>query len=99
MNGFVFGVFVEDALAEEVQTTGFKRPSAFTLAHKVGTVEEVDTLMDTLTAAGATLMRAADEPPQGGRRGYVSDPDGHIWEIAFNPAFPIDADGHVTFGT
>lgn len=99
MNGFVFGVFAEDALAEEVQTTDFKRPAAFTLAHNVSNAEEVDTLMDALIAAGATLMRAADEPPQGGRRGYVADRDGHIWEIAFNPAFPIDADGHVTFGT
>ena len=33
----------------------------------------------------------------GGRRGYVADPDGHAWEIAWNPAWPIDAEGHVRF--
>lgn len=99
MNGFVFGVFAEEALAEEVQTTDFGRPGAFTLAHNVKTPEDVDSVIDQLIAAGATLMRKADEPPHGGRRGYVADPDGHFWEIAFNPTFPIDEAGHVTFGT
>lgn len=36
-------------------------------------------------------------PPHGGFRGYVTDPDGHAWEIAWNPAWPIDAEGHVRF--
>ena len=99
MNGFVLGVFAKEGLAEEVQTTDFKQPAAFTLAHNVKTAEEVDAVMDQLIEAGATLARKADEPPQGGRRGYVADPDGHFWEIAFNPAFPIDEDGHVSFGT
>nr|WP_245185625.1 hypothetical protein [Falsiroseomonas frigidaquae] len=43
-------------------------------------------------------MRAADAPPHGGFRGYVADPDGHPWEIAWNPAWTIDARGLVTFG-
>ncbi|WP_431563219.1 hypothetical protein [Sphingopyxis sp.] len=42
-------------------------------------------------------LREADAPPHGGFRGYVADPDGHGWEIAFNPAWTIDAAGHVTF--
>ena len=48
-------------------------------------------------AAGGTLLRAADAPPHGGFRGYVSDPDGHGWEVAWNPAWPIDAEGRVTY--
>ena len=45
------------------------------------------------------MLRPADAPPHGGFRGYVADPDDHAWEIAWNPAWPIDAEGHVTFGT
>jgi len=44
------------------------------------------------------MLRPADAPPQGGYRGCLADPDGHWWEIAFNPAWPIDDKGHVTFG-
>jgi uncharacterized protein len=54
--------------------------------------------MDRLTAAGGSLIRPADEPPRGGFRGYVADPDNHAWEIAWNPAWPIDERGLVTFG-
>jgi len=39
-----------------------------------------------------------DVPPHGGFRGYVADPDGHAWEIAYNPAWPISPEGYVTFG-
>jgi len=40
----------------------------------------------------------AHAPPHGGFRGYLADPDDHAWEIAFNPAWTIDANGLVTFG-
>ncbi len=48
---------------------------------------------------GGRALCVADAPPHGGFRGYVADPDDHAWEIAFNPAWPIDAEGHVRFGT
>lgn len=54
--------------------------------------------MDRLVAAGGTQLRAGDAPPHGGFGGYVADPDGHSWEIAWNPAWSIDDYGHVTFG-
>jgi hypothetical protein len=54
--------------------------------------------MDRLAGAGGALLRRADAPPHGGYRGYVADPDGHAWEIAHNPAWAIDPEGHVTFG-
>ena len=47
--------------------------------------------------AGGNLLRVPDEPVHGGFRGYVADPDAHAWEIAWNPAWPIDENGHVTF--
>jgi uncharacterized glyoxalase superfamily protein PhnB len=55
-------------------------------------------LIDRLVAAGGTLLRAADAPPHGGFRGYVADLDSHAWEIARNPALPLDEAGNVTFG-
>jgi len=98
MNGFVFGTWLRAALEEDVRHGGLATPGAVTLAHNVGDAAEVGPLMARLVAAGARVLREADAPPQGGVRGYVADPDGHIWEIAWNPAWPIDVAGHVTFG-
>ena len=55
--------------------------------------------MERLLAPGGRLLRLADRPPHGGFRGYVADPDEHAWEIAWNPAWSIASDGHVTFGS
>ena len=65
----------------------------------MATQADVQPLLDRLANFGGRLLRVADAPPHGGFRGYVADPDDHTWEIAFNPAWPIDAEGHVTFGT
>lgn len=99
MNGFVLGLWLKDKLAEDSQRPHGAGPAAFALAHNVSSAADVASVIDTLVAAGGTLLRAADAPPHGGFRGYVSDPDGHAWEIAWNPAWPIDAEGHVTFAT
>ena len=98
MNGFVLGMWLKDALADDTRQHDLPAPGAVTLAHNVPSEGDVQKVMDRLVAAGATVLLAADAPPQGGRRGYVADPDGHVWEIAYNPSWPIDADGHVTFG-
>ena len=47
----------------------------------------------------ARKVGQVEDRPWGGRSGYVADPDEHAWEIAWNPSWPIDADGHVTFKT
>ena len=47
-------------------------------------------------AAGARLLKAAVRADWGGYSGYVADPDGHPWEIAYNPSFPIGEDGRIT---
>ena len=96
MNGLVLGLWLADRLADDMQRPPAQSGS-FSLAHNVGSPDEVDALIDRLTANGGTLLRAGDAPPHGGYRGYVADPDGHSWEIAHNPAWPIDADGHVRF--
>lgn len=98
MNGFVFGTWRKSALADDMQRpSAGNSPASFTLAHNVAEKTDVEPLIDRLVAAGGTLLRPADEPPHGGFRGYVADPDGHAWEIAWNPAWPIDEEGHVSF--
>lgn len=98
MNGFVLGTFRKEALDEDMNRTGSSAPGAYSLAHNVVERDGVEPAMAQLLAAGGTLLRAADAPPHGGFRGYVADPDGHAWEIAWNPHWPIDEAGHVSFG-
>ncbi len=54
--------------------------------------------MERLVAAGGRVLRYADAPPHGGFHGYVSDPDDHAWEIAWNPTWTKDECGLVQFG-
>jgi catechol 2,3-dioxygenase-like lactoylglutathione lyase family enzyme len=98
VNGFVFGIWPTHLLEEDMQRKGLSQAGAFALAHNVKTAEDVAPTIDRLVRFGARLLRPADAPPHGGMRGYIADPDGHAWEIAFNPDWLIDAQGHVTFG-
>jgi uncharacterized protein len=65
--------------------TGF---AGFTLAHNVRQPEEVDALLATVAAAGAKIVKPAGTADWGGRTGYFADPDGFLWEVAWNPHFP-----------
>lgn len=98
MNGFVLGTFLIASLEEDMNRDRLSTRGAFALAHNVATRNEVEAVMEQLIAAGGTLLRAADAPPHGGFRGYVADPDGHAWEVAWNPAWRISPEGFVTFG-
>lgn len=98
MNGFVFGTWLKKELEADSQREGLLTPGAFSLAHNVGSAEEVDAIIEKLVAAGGKLLRPGDAPVHGGYRGYVADPDGHAWEIALNTAWPISPEGYVTFG-
>ncbi|MHB1827525.1 MAG: VOC family protein [Steroidobacteraceae bacterium] len=57
----------------------------FTLGHNVASAQEVDDVMRLAPAAGARLVKPAGKTFWGGYSGYFQDPDGHLWEIAFNP--------------
>lgn len=98
MNGFVFGTWKLASLEGDMRRKGLATPGAFALAHNVGSAEAVDALIAQLAGAGGRVLRAGEAPPHGGYRGYVADPDDHAWEIAWNPAWAIDAEGHVSFG-
>ncbi len=98
MNGFVLGIWLNPGLDEDMQRSSHRSASPIALAHNVGDQGDVDVAIQRLIGAGGTLLRKADAPPHGGYRGYVADPDGHAWEIAWNPAWEIDERGLVTFG-
>jgi catechol 2,3-dioxygenase-like lactoylglutathione lyase family enzyme len=97
MNGLVLGIWLQAGLEADMSRPAGPGPAAFALAHNVTSEAAVQPLLDRLAAHGGTELRRGDAPPHGGFRGYVADPDGHAWEIAFNPAWPIDAEGHVKF--
>lgn len=62
--------------------------SGFALAHNVGSVHEVDRLLEEARAAGGRLVQVARHTDWGGYAGYFADPDSFLWEIAWNPRFP-----------
>ena len=64
---------------------GFAR---FALAHNVRRPEEVDALLAAVAAGGAKIVKPAQPADWGGRTGYFADPDGFLWEVAWNPDFP-----------
>lgn len=98
MNGFVLGTFARSSLEEDMNRTGLGTPGAFSLARNVASEADVRAVMETLASVGGTIVRSPDAPAHGGYRGYVTDPDDHAWEIAWNPAWTIDVNGLVTFG-
>ena len=60
-------------------------PTEFTLGHNVASREDVDAVMQQAEHAGATIVKSAQETFWGGYAGYFQDPDGHLWEVAWNP--------------
>ena len=62
---------------------------AFAIGHLVNSKAEVDTVMKQAEAAGATIMDPAGDRFWGGYSGYFQDPDGHLWEIAWNPQWRV----------
>ncbi|MDM8174711.1 MULTISPECIES: VOC family protein [Olivibacter] len=59
----------------------------FTIGHNVSSKEEVDFIMEHADNAGARVIKPASDTFWGGYAGYFQDPDGHLWEIVYNPAF------------
>lgn len=95
--GVVLGLFGRTALADDANVEdsapGF---SGIALAHNVASEAEVDAVLAQAVAAGGRLLKAGQKVFWGGYSGYFADPDGHLWEVAFNPFFPLDGDGRLT---
>jgi hypothetical protein len=96
LKGTVLGLFSRQSLAEDahVENTA-KGFSGITLAHNVSSEKGVDAVYKFVLSCGATEVKKPEKVFWGGYSGYFADPDGHIWEVAFNPFFPLDAEGHV----
>ena len=82
-----------DAGIEDSTADGF---GGLALAHNVGSRADVDELLAGAADAGAEITQAARETFYGGYAGYFRDPDGHLWEIAYNPGFHLGPDGSLT---
>jgi catechol 2,3-dioxygenase-like lactoylglutathione lyase family enzyme len=63
-------------------------PGSFALAHNVGSAAEVDAVMAQAAKAGARIVKPAQKAFWGGYAGWFQDPDGHLWEVAWNPDLP-----------
>lgn len=83
------GKLAEDATVAD-STPGF---SGITLAHNVASPAAVDRVIAEAVAAGGQLMKPGQAVFWGGYSGYFADPDGHLWEVAHNPFFPLGEDG------
>lgn len=94
--GVVFGLYGREALAEDAgipaDGNGFRGVS---LAHNLGSPEEVDAALAEASKAGAKIVKPAVKSFWGGYSGYFADPDGHLWEVAHNPFWPLDEAGKV----
>lgn len=90
------GLFGRDALAEDAGVdpagSGFRGVSC---GQNLATPADVDARFAAGIAAGATVIKEPEEMVWGGYSGYLADPDGHLWELAHNPEWPLREDGGV----
>jgi len=94
--GMALALYPRDELAKDAEIApdghGF---CGISLAYNARSREEVDLVLAEVQAAGAKLLKPAQEAFWGGYSGYFSDPDGFPWEVAWNPSFPIMEDGSI----
>ncbi|HEY3330079.1 MAG TPA: VOC family protein [Capsulimonadaceae bacterium] len=96
LGGVVLALYPRDLLAEDVtvstEGSGFR---GIALAHNVENRDDVTKVLDIARAAGATIIKPAQDAFWGGHSGYFADLDGHLWEVAWNPFFELKDDGTV----
>ena len=97
LGGVIFSLFPDGELAKdyggEANRTTYQ---GFALAHNVRSADEVEALFARLRAKGADIVKEPQKAFWGGYSGYFADPDGHKWEIAFNPYWTILEDGRIS---
>lgn len=94
LGGLKLGLFGLDPLAADQGRPGVALGTgAMTLAQNFDTPEAVDAAYAEALAAGARALKSPKKVFWGGYSGYLADPDGHVWELAHNPFWPLDADG------
>ena len=97
MNGAVLALFGTDDLAADQGRPGAALGAgAVTLAQNCADDGETDAVFQVAVDAGATVLKRPERAFWGGYSGYFADPDGHVWEIATNPFWPLSPDGSLT---
>jgi uncharacterized protein len=94
--GMILALYGRAALAEDAHVA--ETPAGFagvTIAYNCRSDAEVDSMIAHAVVCGAALLKPAQKVFWGGYSGYFADPDGHLWEVAHNPFFPLDADGRI----
>jgi catechol 2,3-dioxygenase-like lactoylglutathione lyase family enzyme len=88
-DGLILAVYGRDDLAADANAT-FDAPGRgeFSIGHLVATRDEVNAVLAAAVAAGATLTEEPHDRPWGIYSGYFCDPDGHLWEVIWNPRYP-----------
>jgi catechol 2,3-dioxygenase-like lactoylglutathione lyase family enzyme len=90
--GLKLAMWLRKSISHDTGTpVGPSSPTEFTLGHNVSSKEEVDAVMQQARGAGAMIVKDAHDTFWGGHSGYFQDPDGHLWEIAWNPAWQVEA--------
>lgn len=88
--GVQLALWPRDSIAHDAGLPKGPRSSTeFTLAHNVNRIEDVDAAMALARKAGAKVIKEASKTFYGGYAGYFSDPDGHVWEVAWNPQIKV----------
>jgi uncharacterized protein len=94
--GMIFALWSRQSLAEDAHVKDNGGFGGIALAYNARSKAEVDAVLAEAKAAGATILKPAQDVFWGGYSGYFADPDGHPWEVAWNPGWPIDAVGRVS---
>jgi hypothetical protein len=95
IGGCVLALWSRAALAEDSQLADGGGFGGIALAYNTRSRAEVDAVLAQAVAAGARLLKPAKEAPWGGYSGYFADPDGHPWEVAYNPGWTVRPDGSI----
>lgn len=96
LGGLILSLFPRaDAQADAGVAFG-REPGPVYLAYNTRSDAEVDAVLAEALAAGGTVAKPAGKAFWGGWYGYFADPEGNLWEVAHNPAFPIDAEGRIS---
>ena len=97
MHGAALALFgLADLAADQTRPPGELGAGAMTLAQNFATGAEVDAAFALALQAGARAIKPPQKAEWGGYSGYYADPDGHVWEVAMNPFWPLAADGSLT---
>jgi uncharacterized protein len=84
-----------DALAADAGVPVTGAPGPIALAVNLPDPASVDALLGAAAGAGGRVTKPAERTDWGGYSGYLADPDGHLWEVAHNPHWPLDGDGRI----